>query len=77
MMENKPENSDLLDGDLLRGAAAIAEHLRSEGLKDVDETEVYYLVKAKKIAAGRWGKTLIASKRRLSRDLRRAAQALT
>ena len=76
-MENKPENSDLVDGDLLRGAAAIAEHLRSEGLNDVDVSTVYYFAKSKKLTIGKFGKDLIASKRRLGRDLRRAAQALT
>jgi hypothetical protein len=62
--------------DLLVGAAAIAEHLRTEGL-DVSDGDVYYLVRSAKIAAGRFGKNLIASKSRISRDLHRAAKALT
>ena len=62
--------------DFLKGAAAIAEHLRNEGLS-VTDADVYYLARSKKLPMGKWGKNLIASKRRLSRDLRRAAQALT
>ena len=61
--------------DFLKGAAAIAEHLRNEGLS-VSDADVYYLAKSKKLSIGKWGKNLIASKRQLSRDLRRAAQAL-
>jgi hypothetical protein len=69
-MENNPT-----DNDLLRGAAAIAEHLRSIGLKKVDEADVYYFARSKKLPIGKFGKELIASKRRLNRDLHRAAQA--
>jgi hypothetical protein len=61
--------------DLLKGASAIAEYLRSEGL-DVDEGGVYYLHRSGKCSIGKWGKNLIASKAR-SRDLHRAAKALT
>ncbi len=70
-----PSPADLPD-DFLKGAAAIAEHLRSTGL-NVTEGDVYYLAKMKKLPIGKFGKNLIASKRRLSRDLRRAAQAHT
>ena len=63
------------DDDFLKGAAAIAEHLRRNGL-NVANTDVYYLAKSKKLAIGKFGKNLIASKRRLSRDLKRAAQSI-
>jgi hypothetical protein len=75
-MENKPaENSNLDADDLLQGASAIAEYLRSVGLKSVNKTNVYYLAKAKKLSIGKLNKDLIASKKRLSRDLQRAAKA--
>ncbi len=70
-MENDHENSDLL-----KGATAIVVYLRELGLDDVDETDVYYFAKAKKLPIGKFGKNLIASKKRLSRDLHRAAQAI-
>jgi hypothetical protein len=64
-----------LEDDLLRGAAEIGEHLRAEGL-DVKDGDVYYIARTGKLAIGRFGKQLLASKRRLSRDIRRAAQAI-
>ncbi|MBR0730352.1 hypothetical protein JQ595_16495 [Bradyrhizobium japonicum] len=67
---------DNADDDILRGATAIAAYLRSEGL-NVNNHGVYYLHKAKKLAIGKLGKDLLASKKRLSRDLHRAAQAVT
>ena len=69
---NQPQSDR--PGDLLEGAAAIAEHLRSEGL-DVADADVYYLARARKLAIGKFGKSLIASKARLTRDLQRAAKA--
>ncbi|MFZ0065337.1 MAG: hypothetical protein WAK90_04130 [Pseudolabrys sp.] len=76
-MDNTPhQQHERIEDDLLRGAAAIAEHLRSEGL-NVTPTNVYYFAKAKKLPIGRWGKELIASKTRLSRELQRAAKADT
>jgi hypothetical protein len=74
-METKSEKLDLVGDDLLRGATAIAAHLRSVGLSDVDAADVYYFAKAKKLPIGKFGKELIASKARLTRDLRHAARA--
>ena len=77
-MQANPENSPVSDGDLdlLRGAEAIAEHLRGLGLADTSVDEVYYLARSGKLSIGRFGKQLIASKRRIARDLQRAAKAL-
>ncbi len=76
-MVNNPTITEHTDNDdFLHGGAAIGAYLRHHGL-NVTDTDVYYLVRTKKIAVGRWGKHLIASKRRLDRDLKRAAQALT
>jgi hypothetical protein len=75
-MDDNSQQSDLADNDLLRGASAIAEHLRSVGLDNVDESKIYYFARSKKLSIGRFGKDLIASKKRLSRDLQRAAKAI-
>jgi hypothetical protein len=76
-MTNNPAITERADtDDFLHGGAAIGAHLRSKGL-NVTDTDVYYLARTKKIAVGKWGKHLIASKRRLDRDLKRTAQALT
>jgi hypothetical protein len=72
--EQSPQQAERTDDDFLKGAAAIAAHLRSSGLS-VTDSDVYYLAKAKKLPIGKWGKNLIASKKQLSRNLRRAAQA--
>jgi hypothetical protein len=76
-MNDKSETAGLTDaaGDLLRGAQAIAAFLRAEGLTDVTESQIYYFARVQKLPIGRWNKELIASKKRLSRDLRRAALA--
>jgi hypothetical protein len=77
-LANKPPSENVVvDDDFLRGAAEIAAYLRSLGLVDVTEDQIYYLARSKKIAVGRFGKELISSKRRLKRDLCRAAQVLT
>jgi hypothetical protein len=72
-MDDNSQPSDLADNDLVRGASAIAEHLRSVGLDNVDESDVYYFARSKKLSIGRFGKDLLASKKRLTRDLQRAA----
>lgn len=69
----EPSLQQRADDDFLKGAAAIAEHLRSHGLS-VTSGDVYYLAKAKKLPIGKWGKNLIASKSQLDRKLRRAAR---
>jgi hypothetical protein len=71
-MSDNPEHSGL--NDLLRGATAIAEHLRSVGLNDVNEDDVYYFARSKKLTIGRFGKDLLASKQRINRDLAKALQ---
>jgi hypothetical protein len=73
--EQSPQQAERSDDDFLKGAAAIAEYLCGNGLI-VTNGDVYYLAKAKKLPIGKWGKNLIASKRQLSRNLRRAAQVL-
>jgi hypothetical protein len=72
----QPQPERPADGDLLKGAPAIAEHLRSAGL-NVTDTGVYYLARSKTLTIGRLGKNLFASKTRLDRDLQRAAKALS
>ena len=72
-MGNNPEQSAQLDDDFLKGAEAIAEHLRSKGLS-ITDGDVYYLAKAQKLPIGKLGKNLFASKGQLDRKLRRAAQ---
>lgn len=77
-MDNNPEQSpqqERADDDFLKGAAAIAKYLCGNGLS-VTDSDVYYLAKARKLPIGKFGKNLIASKRQLSRNLRRAAQVL-
>ena len=55
-----------LADDVLLGARSIAEHITSLGFP-VDETNVYYLHRAKKWPFNKYGVFLIASKRRLTR----------
>ena len=75
VMTNNPAIPERTDNDdLLRGAAAIAAYLRSLGMEDVTDADIYYIARTKKAAIGKWGKDLIASKQRLNRDLKRAAQ---
>jgi hypothetical protein len=62
--------------DFVMGAAAIVEFLRSEGLKDITEADIYYIYRRQKLPIGKFGKLYIASKAKLSRELRRAAKAL-
>jgi hypothetical protein len=69
-------STDSDNSDILRGAAEIGAYLRDEiGLHDIDDEDVYYIAKSGKLTIGRWGKELIASKKRISKDLQRAAQA--
>jgi hypothetical protein len=62
--------------DFVLGAAAIVKHLHSEGLTDVTEDNVYYFYRKRLLPIGKIGKTYIASKSKLTRELRRAAKAL-
>jgi hypothetical protein len=55
--------------DLLVGAAAIGRYLRDAGLP-ITDLDVYYIHKSQKLPIGKWGKFLIASKKRLSIKLR-------
>jgi hypothetical protein len=69
-MENDPNQSshqERVGDDLLIGAAAIGAEL------NMSESEVCYVHKKQQLPIGKWGKHLIASRRRL----RRAAAALT
>jgi hypothetical protein len=75
-MPHNPEQPDLVESDFLRGAAEIAAFLRSLGLTDVDEKEVYYFHRSRKLSLGKFGKQLIGSRSRLRRDLQRAAKTL-
>ena len=52
--------------DVLLGAKSIAEHITALGFP-VDETDVYYLHRARKWPFNKYGVFLIASKRRLTR----------
>jgi len=62
------DNDEPVDiaGDVLLGARSITEHISSLGFP-VNETDVYYLHRAKKWPFNKYGVFLIASKRRLSR----------
>jgi hypothetical protein len=63
---NQPDEVSALADDVLLGAKSIAEHITSLGFP-VDETDVYYLHRAKKWPFNKYGIFLIASKRRLTR----------
>jgi hypothetical protein len=60
------ESVERLAGDVLLGAKSIAEHITALGFP-VNETDVYYLHRAKKWPFNKYGVFLIASKRRLTR----------
>jgi hypothetical protein len=63
--------SDALNGDLLRGAEAIRDYLRSlSSDSDWDVEDVYYAHRAKKLPIGKYGKDLISSKSKIARTLR-------
>jgi hypothetical protein len=68
-----PNDPKIVADDLLIGASAIAGELRAIGFPNCEESEVYYIAKAKKLPINKWGKFLIASRS----ALRRAAHALT
>ena len=70
---NSPIDPKIIADDLLIGATAIAGELRAIGFPKCEESEVYYIVKAKKLPINKWGKHLVASRS----ALRRAALALT
>jgi hypothetical protein len=54
-------------GDVMLGATAIAEHLTAILGVPIDEADVYYAHRMKKLPIGKYGALLIASKRRLAR----------
>jgi hypothetical protein len=69
MDNNNPEqpSQERVGADLLIGAEAIGAEM------NMTEGEVYYAKRMKLLPIGKWGKHLIASRRKL----RRAAQAIT
>ena len=64
--DDDDEPVERLADDVLLGAKSIAEHITALGFP-VNETDVYYLHRAKKWPFNKYGVFLIASKRRLSR----------
>ena len=63
---NQPDEVGALADDVLLGAKNIAEHITALGFP-VNESDVYYLHRAKKWPFNKYGAFLIASKRRLTR----------
>ena len=61
------DGDDRLAGDLLVGAARIAEHLSVLVGEPVDRDKIYYFHRAGKWPIGKHGAELIASKRKLAR----------
>src|SRR5262245_30687576 len=64
--DDDDEPVERLASDVLLGAKSIAEHITALGFP-VNETDVYYLHRAKKWPFNKYGVFLIASKRRLTR----------
>ena len=64
--DDDDESVERLASDVLLGAKSIAEHITALGFP-VNETDVYYLHRAKKWPFNKYGVFLIASKRRLTR----------
>jgi hypothetical protein len=64
-LDDDDEPVERLADDVLLGAKSIAEHITSLGFP-VDETDVYYLHRAKKWPFNKYGVFLIASKSRLT-----------
>jgi hypothetical protein len=64
-------------GDLLLGATEVAAFARELGFPDVTEQDVYYWGKSGKLTLGRFGRQLIGSKRKISRELRALAAPTT
>jgi hypothetical protein len=60
------EADERVADDVLLGAKSIAAHLTSLGFP-VDESDIYYLHRAKKWPFNKYGAFLIASKRKLNR----------
>jgi hypothetical protein len=58
-----------LAGDVLLGAKRIAEHIASILNVPVDEDDVYYFNRARKLPIGKYGAFLIASKKRLNNHI--------
>jgi hypothetical protein len=64
-------SDETTQGDLLRGAEAIRDFLRSlSSDSEWDLEDVYYAKRAKKLPIGNYGKDLISSKSKLARALR-------
>jgi hypothetical protein len=66
LLNDDVEPVERLADDVLLGAKSIAEHITSLGFP-VNETDVYYLHRAKKWPFNKYGVFLIASKRHLTR----------
>ena len=67
---HQPDEVSALADDVLLGAKNIAEHITALGFP-VDETDVYYLHRAKKWPFNKYGVFLIASKRRLNQHVKK------
>jgi hypothetical protein len=65
-LDDDDESVERFAGDVLLGAKSIAEHITALGFP-ANETDVYYLHRAKKWPFNKYGVFLIASKRRLTR----------
>src|SRR5258707_2508268 len=58
-----------LAGDVLLGAKKIAKHIETILGVPVDEDDVYYFNRARKLPIGKYGAFLIASKKRLNNHI--------
>jgi hypothetical protein len=69
------EADERLAGDLLVGAARIAEHISVLIGEPVDEDDVYYFRRAGKWPIGKYGAELIASRKKLNRHAQKITAA--
>jgi hypothetical protein len=69
------EEDERLAGDLLVGAARIAEHISVLIGEPVDEDDVYYFRRAGKWPIGKYGAELIASRKKLNRHAQKITAA--
>ena len=69
------EGDERLAGDLLVGAARIAEHISVLIGEPVDEDDVYYFRRAGKWPIGKYGAELIATRKKLNRHAQKITAA--
>ena len=72
---SRPPHPAAVADDVLLGAKSIAEHITALGFP-VDESDIYYLHRAKKWPFNKYGVFLIASKRRLTSHAKKLLRRL-